>query len=230
MQKNTLNSIIKVLLCLTVFSANAQKKVIEPADTLKIPLYNGFTVRTDISSAISPIFIKGISYSYEAGVQVDLKHKFYPVVEIGFAGADKTSVGNIGFKTDAIFERVGIDFNILKQKQDSKPTKNLFLAGFRLGMSNFNYKITNATITNDYWGGTQTVDYSNMPTCTKIWWEIVAGVQVEMLKNFYMGWTIRNKNLISQDVDGVVSPWYIPGYGKNASNNWGFNYYIAYHF
>ena len=230
MQKNTLSYTIKVLLCLTVFTANAQKKTIEPVDTLKIPFYNGFTVQVDISSVVSPVFTKGVSYSYEAGLQVDLKHNLYPILEIGYAGADKTSPINLGFKTDAIFERIGIDFNILKKKKDSKPTNNLFLAGIRLGMSNFNYRISNATISDDYWGGTETVDYSNIPTCTKIWWEIVAGVRVEMVKNFYMGWTIRNKNLISQDADGTVSPWYIPGYGKKASNNWGFNYYIAYHF
>jgi len=229
-QKKTLSYISSLILCLTVFTLNAQKKIIESTDTIKEPIYNGFTVQADIASAIIPLFSNNTTYSYEAGIQVDLKHKFFPVIELGISGANKITTENIGFVTNAPFGRIGIDINLLKNKKDTKPTNNLFVAGVRLGMTNFNYKITNATITNDYWGGTAIVDYSNTPTCTKVWWEIVAGVRVEVVKNIFMGWTIRDRNLINQDADGTVAPWYIPGFGVNAANNWGFNYTIGYHF
>ena len=219
-----------MILCLSIFTVSAQKKIIEKTDTIKEPIYHGFTVQVDLASVIIPLFLSNNTYSYEAGIQVDLKHKFFPIVELGMGGANKTTTENIGFATNAPFGKIGIDVNLLKRKKDAKPTNNLFLAGVRMGMTHFNYKITNATITNDYWGGTEVVDYSNIPTCTKVWWEIVAGVRVEVAKNIFMGWNIRTRNLLTQDVDGVVAPWYIPGFGINAANNWGFNYTLGYHF
>ena len=216
-------------MCLTVITANAQKKIISSPDTVKIPLYNGFTVQTDVASAVTSVIAKGEVYSYEAGIQVDLKHKYYPIVELGFAGADKTMANGIGFTTNAPFGRVGIDFNILKKKKDSKPTNNLFLAGLRVGMSNFNYSLKNVTITNDYWGCSEVV-FKDANSTTKVWWEIVAGIRVEVVKNFYMGWTVRKRNLISNDITGAAAPWYIPGFGINTSGNWGLNYTLGYHF
>lgn len=215
---------------MTAYTVQAQKKIIEPADTVRVALYNGFTIQADIASAVTSALANGETYSYEAGIQVDLKHKYYPILELGVAGANKTTADNIGFTTNAPFGRIGVDFNILKKKPDSKPTNNLFLVGLRLGMSNFKYKITNATISNDYWGGSEIVDYSNIPASTKVWWEIIAGVRVEILKNVYMGWTVRTKNLLTQDTEGEVAPWYIPGYGISASGKWGLNYTIGYHF
>lgn len=229
MPKNILNYIISLTFLLNIISVQAQKKIIEPTDTVHVALYNGFTVQADVASIALSTTGNGDTYSYEAGIQVDIKHKYYPIVELGFAGANKTTADNISFITNAPFGRIGVDFNILKNKKDSKPTNNLFLAGLRLGMSNFNYRLTNVTITNDYWGGSEIV-FADVNTSTKIWWEIIAGVRVEVVKNIYMGWTIRNKNLINQDKAGAVAPWYIPGFGMNAANNWGFNYTIGYHF
>jgi hypothetical protein len=45
-----------------------------------------------------------------------------------------------------------------------------------------------------------------------------------------MGWSIRDKNLISSDVTGAVAPWYIPGFGLNNGTSWGLNYTLGYHF
>ncbi|MFT3751416.1 MAG: DUF6048 family protein [Paludibacter sp.] len=230
MPRNISNYIISILLCLAAGTAYAQKKTVEKADSTRTPFYNGFMLQADVASVVASALSNGVTYSYEAGLQVDLKHKYYPVVELGVAGANKTTANNIGFSTNAPFGRIGVDFNILKKKEDSKPTNNLFLVGLRLGMSNFKYKIMNATITDDYWGGSQVVDYSNIPATTKVWWEIAAGVRVEVIKHIYMGWTVRSKNLLTQDIDGEVAPWYIPGYGISASGNWGINYTIGYHF
>jgi len=72
-------------------------------------------------------------------------------------------------------------------------------------------------------------NYSNQST-TRIWYEVVAGVRVEIIKNIFMGWTVRNSHLIGQDAEGDVAPWYIPGYGKNISSNWSINYTLGYHF
>ena len=223
--------ISSILLCLLLTTANAQKKknkpiVVPPDSTVWL---NGFTVQADVGSLITSTLMSGDTYSSEAAIQMDLKHRILPTFEFGVAGANKLTADNSGFKTNGTFERFGVDFNLRKRKIDSKPTNNLFIAGLRIGMSHFNYNVTNVQITDDYWGGSVPLNYMNQ-TSSKIWYEIVVGVQVEVLKNLFMGWTIRNKNLISQDIPGVIAPWYIPGFGQNNGSNWGFNYTLGYHF
>jgi len=217
------------LICLSVITASAQKKkqIVLPPDSTK--WLNGLTVHVDAASLIIPTFSSNVLYSSEGGIQLDLKHKIFPTLELGYGGANKLEADNSGFKTNGLFERIGVDFNLRKRKPDSKPTNNLFVAGVRLGMSHFNYNVTNVSVTDQYWGGTESLNFLNQSS-TKIWYEFVVGVQVEVLKNFYMGWYIRNKNLISQDNPGAVAPWYIPGFGQNNGASWGFNYTLGYHF
>jgi hypothetical protein len=219
---------ISILLCVFVLFAKAQdKKPQEPKPA--VPWWNGMFVQVDVASPVASAFSNGESFSMEAAAQLTIKKKYYPIVELGFANINKFTANNNGFDGGGLFGRVGVDFNLLKQKENSKPTNNLFLAGVRLGMSNFNYDITNLSIVDDYWGGSEALIYNNK-NATKVWYEVVAGVRVEVLKNMYMGWTVRNKNQITSDTDGSVSPWYIPGFGHNASNSWGFNYIIGYKF
>lgn len=234
--------IISLLVCLALHPVQAQekngpapekqvqeqKKKEEPK-VPEVKLFNGFTVQVDVASLATTALKLGDSYSMEGGIQFDLKKKYYPVFELGVAGADKFSTANAEFKTNGLFGRIGIDMNMVKKKKDSKPTSNLFLAGVRIGMSHFAYDITNLQITNEYWGGTETINYANQIS-TKVWFEVVAGVRVEIIKNIFMGWTVRDKNLLGTDVSGEVFPAYIPGYGLNTSNLWSINYTIGYHF
>jgi hypothetical protein len=215
-----------LFLCMLTLNCLAQKtkKIIQKDNT---PLFNGLTIQGDVASVASSLLSNGETYSYEAAAQVDLKHKFYPIFELGYAGANKTSNDNVNFKTNGLFGRVGVDLNLLSPKKDEKPTSNLFLAGIRFGMSNFPYSITNVLISDNYWGGTESTNFDNK-NATKLWYEIVVGVRVEVFKNIFMGWSVRSKNMLSQDVAGEVSPWYVPGFGTNTGSNWGFNYTIGY--
>jgi hypothetical protein len=235
--------ISSLVFCLTVFSAQAQEsnKPQEPnkaqqpqqpnkgeeADT--IPLFNGMTVQADVASVIGSVTSSGVTYSYEVGAQLDFKHKFYPIIEIGHAGADKTSTNDISYQTNGLFGRVGVDVNLIRPKKDSRPTNNLFLVGVRMGMSKFKYNLNNVTVTDSYWGGSETLDYPNVSTA-KIWYEIVLGIRVEVIKNLYMGWSVRTKNMISQDATGDITPWYVPGFGLNKGSVQGLNYTIGYKF
>lgn len=226
--RSTYKYIISLLLLSIVIGVRAQEKK-ESSELAKTILLNGVIVQADIASLVGSFLSKGETYSTEGSVQVDLKHKYYPVVELGFGGANKLSVDNIGFKTNGLFGRIGVDINLLKQKKDAKPSNNLFLAGARIGFTNFSYDVTNVSITDNYWGGTEIFNYPNQ-SATKVWFEIVAGVRVEVFKNIFMGWTVRNKNLLNQDKEGKISSWYIPGFGINASGNWGFSYTLGYRF
>ena len=71
----------------------------------KVKLLNSITVQADLASIVISS-LGGDSYSLEGGVQVDLKHKYFPIVELGFAGANKVSIDDIGFKTSGLFGRL----------------------------------------------------------------------------------------------------------------------------
>ena len=221
--------ISSLIFCMFACNAEAQttKKKVKEVDNT--PLFNGVSIQADAASLLSPLLFGGERYSYEAGLQVDLKHKYYPVFELGYAGANKISNNDIEFKTSGLFGRIGVDFNFIKPKKDAKPTTNLFLVGVRLGMSSSPYSISNVKIIDNYWGGNEILNYPDQIS-SKVWFEVVAGIRVEVLKNFYMGWTVRNKNMLTQDATGAVAPWYVPGFGLNNGGNWGFNYNLGYKF
>ena len=60
------------------------------------------------------------------------------------------------------------------------------------------------------------------------WFELVAGVKVNIYRNFNMGWTIRMKYKISASVNEYADPWYVPGFGKYKSSNIGITYSLIY--
>lgn len=186
-------------------------------------------VEVDLVPLITMFSAESQTYSYEAAAQVNINHKYFPVLEMGLAGANKTAQNEINYTTNAIFARVGMDFSLIKPKPGKTLTHNFFLAGVRIGMSNFNFDYNNISVENDYWNETKTFNLNDQ-NITKVWFEITAGVRVEISPKVYMGWTIRNKNRFGQQIPGELSPWYIPGYGINKDSNWSVNYAIGYLF
>jgi len=217
---------ISILLIISQIGVFAQSKKSEPKIE-KTNWWNGMLVQMDAASLVGSALTYKESYSLESAVQFDLNQKYFPVVEAGIAGADKiTSTGN-NFQTNGVFSRVGVDFNLMNKSKDSKPTNNLFMVGARIGFTAFNYNINNIEIADEYWKTTETLNYRNQ-FASKVWFEIVAGIKVELTKNIFVGWTVRNKNMIGQSTEGDVSPFYIPGYGNDTNPNWGFSYTIGY--
>ncbi len=197
-------------------------------DTL--PLYRGIRFELDLAPIASYFINKGERISYEAGVSVDLKNKYFPTFEMGYGNADRINDSGVGFTSKALFARIGADINLMKQKKDQKPTNNLFYAGFRLGMAPVTYSYTNFSILNDYWGNAVTTNFIDQNTLAK-WYEVLLGIRVEIAPKLYMGWTVRLKKPIGSAKLGKVYPWYIPGYGvKTEQANWGINYAIGYKF
>ena len=109
--------IISLFLCLAVSSTDAQKKkqIIVPPDSTR--LFNGFTVQLDVASLASSALTNSSTYSTEGALQIDLKHRIFPTLELGVAGANKTTADNINYKTNGMFERIGVDFNLRKGKK-----------------------------------------------------------------------------------------------------------------
>lgn len=142
---------------------------------------------------------------------VNFKNRYIPVVEVGF-GQAKTSPddGNFTYKGKmSLYAKVGMNYNFMASKD---PKYQLF-AGVRFGASKFKYDITGVSVANGYWSGDASTFDLRDQSSSAIWAEAVAGIQVELFKNFSMGWTVRyNFPFNIKDTENS-RPYYIPGYG-----------------
>lgn len=153
----------------------------------------------------------GSQGDYQGFLQLNIKGKFLPVVEVGYGSADKEDYyTKVKYKAKAPFGRAGIDFNFLKNKLDDYRVTG----GVRYGFTHFNYDTSTPVPENDESGATgPTIDTSG--TCTLHWAELVVGVDAKVWGPLHMGWTIRYRRKISCKYDDC-DPLYAPGFG-NAS-------------
>jgi hypothetical protein len=98
---------ISALLCFVVFSVQAQQPKTEEKKA-DIAWWRGMLVQVDVASPVVSFFSNGESYSYEAGAQISLKQKYYPIVELGFAGVNKLTDNGVGFRTNGPFTKLGL--------------------------------------------------------------------------------------------------------------------------
>ena len=223
-----LSSLLFALFPAAVFSQTNNEKAattIVEAEKDTTKLWQGVMVELDVSPIYHLLLGNPDTYSYQGHLQVNLKNKILPVAEIGVAGGKKTADNGMRFNTDGMFGKVGFDIPAMKASKDTPKSviNNMALVGLRLGMSHFNYSLNNIEIDNPYWGDSQTVDLNRL-TANKFWFEIVGGIRVQVYKNIYMGWSVRNRHVINKAKEGAMNPWYVPGYGITEGSAWGFSF------
>lgn len=191
-----------------------------------IPFFQGIYLSTDVFGYIYPIFVKDKYYSSELSLTVNLKNRFFPVVEAGIGYSDMVShLYNIGYRTRAPYYRVGMDYNM--QYKNGKPSY-IYLGG-RVGYTSFDYSVDAPPLIDPVWGGEAPVQFTDVP-CRAVWIEAVGGVRAEIAKNFYMGWSLRYKYPLYTGPVLNGGPWYIPGYGTGKKTAFGATYSISYYF
>lgn len=174
-------------------------------------IYMGTVVKLDIAS---PALVAGLSLGqlqhYEVAVNVRLANRFYPTLEVGYAGGRTQQGDSIFYNAHGGFFRAGADINPLKRNPGSP---HALLVGLRLGAA-------------------------FQPRKADCWGEIVAGCQVEICKvkntAFYMGWMGRFKILFTREPAGLTAaemgPIYIPGFGYRSDLGWGASYHLGWRF
>ncbi|MEG1564276.1 MAG: DUF6048 family protein [Bacteroides sp.] len=210
-----------------------KKEEVKP-DT--IPLFNGAYVGVDVFGVGSNFF--GSDFlSSEVSLVANLKNKFLPTVELGYGSTDTWNETGIHYKSSAPYFRIGIDYNTMAKKKNS-----YLFVGVRYGMSSFKYDIHNLPADDPIWGdaipnpsfgdevwGNESVPFDHRGLkCTMQWFELVAGVKVQVFKSFSMGWAIRMKYKLSASMNEHADPWYVPGFGKYQSNTIGVTYSLIY--
>ena len=211
-----------LLTTLPVSAQSGHKNIVQPKDT--IPLFQGIAVSIDALGA-GQLWLSDYG-QYEAAVRVDLKGKYFPILELGLGKADAKDDGtNIRYKTSAPYGRIGVDWNLLKNKQD---IYRLY-GGFRYGFTSYKYDVEGPDLTDPVWGTTSPYEAKGVK-CNYHWLEGVFGIDAKIWGPIRMGWSVRYKRRIAHNDGGLGNTYYVPGFGKQGSSRFGGTFNIAYEF
>ncbi len=215
-----------LFLCLLVVISYGQKepeKKIKPKRTDNYIRMKGLRISTDITRPFQDLWIKGNRYGSEFSVDMELWPNLFPVFETGLDYM-KLNTSNVNYKSSGSYSRIGIDYNVLQAENTND--KNIFLVGLRYGFALAKQQVISYTI-DSYWKPV-TSDFGNQNFGAH-WAEFLIGMKGEVIKNIYLGWTIRGKILIDNKDLGMPPVFFIPGYGKAShSFNADFTYTISY--
>ena len=210
------------LLLIATLSATAQqqKRMVAEPDT--IPLFRGVAVSADLAG-IAQMALSDYG-QYEAALRVNLRDKYFPVIELGMGKADANDVAtNLTYKSSAPYGRIGLDFNVMKNKHDI----NRVYVGGRYAFSSFDFDVSSPGITDPVWG--DVVEYSHEGNkATWHWMEFVAGIDAKIWKMVRLGWSVRYKRRLSNKDPEIGKPWYVPGYGKEGGSRIGASFNLTF--
>ena len=162
---------ISALLAFGALSASAQglKPKTERPDTTRF--FRGLQVMAD---AVGPIQLAVSDYGqYEAALRINLKDKYFPVFELGYGTANHEDdpVTHVVYKTSAPYGKVGMDFNIMKNKHDIYRV----YVGARYAFTSFKYDVASPVLTDPVWKDPAEIELNNIPASCH-WAELVFAV------------------------------------------------------
>ena len=154
--------------------------------------------------------------------------KHYLAAEIG--NENKTVADDqLDFTTKGTYLKVGFDYN---SYENWLGMNNMIYVGMRYGVSSFSQTLNSYSIyyANNYFPKPTVEAGTKYDGLSAQWIEVVAGVKAEMFPNFYVGFSFRMHNLITNKVPDNFDNLYIPGFNRTYGGNFGagFNYTISY--
>lgn len=199
----------------------SKKNIIaETADS--IPLFRGVAVSVDLVGPAEMMF--GDYGQYEAAARINLKDKYFPVVELGWGKANAEDVATqLTYKTKAPYVRAGMDFNLMKNKHDIYR----LLGGMRYAYTSFKYDVNSPNIVDPVWK--DNVEYNAEGVkCNYHWLEFSFGVDAKIWGPVRMGWTVRYRKKLYSKAGDFGTPWYVPGFGKSGSTRLGGTFNVTF--
>ncbi len=162
----------------------------------------------------------------EGSIDLEIYPNLYPVFEVGYNSVSEER-SSFNYSSAGVYGRIGADYNLLPLKDRS--VHHTISAGLRYGVSVFTHTAEDVLIPGEYWGDFRLDSYRR--SLTGHWIELVAGFRAEVLSNFFMGWSLRYRILVNPEMDPLVTPQLIPGFGAGSVNRGvGFSYTIGYKF
>ncbi len=163
-----------------------------------------------------------------------LGEDIFLALELGNTKTTK-EIDQINFTTSGSYFKLGFDYNMFENLEGMN---NIVYVGLRFASSTHNQVLNSYTILDRsrFWlssdlpivNGFATGERSNL---NAQWFEIVAGFKVQLLKNIYMGLSLRLNRLLNDKIPENFDNIYIPGFNKKTEENKfgaGLNYTLTY--
>lgn len=176
-----------------------------------IPWFRGFQVKADMVGLVQKMVS---DYGqYEAGIRINLKDKYFPVVELGLGEADHHNIiTRTSYNTSAPYGKIGADFNIMKNKHDIYRV----YVGCRYAYTSFKFDVSHPDLTDPVWGGTTPFESKNV-RANYHWFELLASIDAKIWGPLHLGWSARYKRRMAYDAGELGNVWYVPGFGKQGT-------------
>ena len=207
---------ISALLALGTLSASAQglKLHAERPDTTRF--FRGLQVMAD---AVGPIQLAVSDYGqYEAALRINFKDKYFPVFELGYGTANHEDdpVTHVAYKTSAPYGKVGMDFNIMKNKHD---IYRVYI-GARYAFTTFKYDVASPVLTDPVWKDPAAIQLNNV-SASYHWAELLFAVDAKIWGPLHLGWSVRYRRRLAHNDGESGNVWYVPGFGKTGNSRLG---------
>lgn len=218
--------IFSILLILTSLLVNGQTIKTDSIPP-KIEKY-GVRFGADISKLIQSFYDKNYTGIEFVG-DYRLTKNYYLAGELG---NENTTVedNRLSFTTQGTYLKVGFDYNSYENWLDMR---NMLYIGMRYGASTFSQTLNSYNIynTSNYFPEAPTViSGEKFNGLTSQWIEVVLGLKAEVLKNIYLGFSIRMNRLLTNTKPDNFDNLYIPGFNRTYNGDFGigFNYSVSY--
>lgn len=166
--------------------------------------------------------------------RLNIREKIFAVGELGYENVDftrqkfttdKELTYQFNYISNGTYLKVGFDYNVFKV--DEPDNHDNVLLGIRYGYGWQQHQSPSFTIGSSYWD--DYVSSASLSPVSSHWAELLFGLRCEVLKNLYMGWSLRLKRIIYQSSSSKLEPAVIPGFGRfNSPITAGFTYSIEY--
>lgn len=207
--KRILPSIFSALLLVQALAATAQSAEKDSLPEVKIDVPAGVRVGLDLTRFAVRAFQP---YRTDVTVVLDARYndRLYLASDLSYNTTSHSDT-NYTYKGSGMSITIGANYNLLKAQI---PKENFMIyGGMRYGLAVFSYEVPEYTIYNDYWGNTK----GSYPKTNAMahWVELTVGIKVEVLKNFFLGWSLHERILINNKLSKQdFPPLVIPGFGK----------------
>ncbi|MEP5254975.1 MAG: DUF6048 family protein [Winogradskyella arenosi] len=226
-------SIIRGVILTLLFSTMAygqqeNKKTVQ--DTLVYKQKYGLRLGTDISK-LARSFVTDDYSGFEIMGDYRLSKRIYIAGEIG--NEERTlDYNQLNNTTKGSYFKAGIDMNFYQNWLDME---NMIYAGFRVGVASFSQTRNSYTVYdvyNQYWGDRYTVNESQtFDGLSAVWTELQVGLKAELFNNFYAGFNVQLKVLITEKEIDNYENLYVPGYNRTYDSSrfgGGFGFNLSY--
>lgn len=192
------------------FQAFAQDKKTEQA-----PVFCGVAVMADVAGPVMKLLDTRF-HQMEVGARLNFREHYFPIAELGVGECDREGEeNNNSFHVRAPYMRLGMDYNFNK-----KLNGNRFFGGLRYAFSSFRYDIQSPDFQDPVYGGPKGFKLDDQSGRMQ-WAEFCLGIETKLWEFIRLGWTIRFKTRLHQTGNTYGDPYYVPGFGRNASTAWG---------